>query len=79
MDRKKIIVRIDGKDVDFDDLPALIPVPVAGQILGLMRATAYRYAATGDLPVQRFGGRRVYVVKARLRPLLLTDGNEAAA
>jgi len=62
----------------FDDLPALIPVPIAGEILGLTRATAYRYAATGGLPVRRFGGRRLYVVKAKLRELL-EPGDKAAA
>lgn len=55
MDRKEITVRVNGQSVPFDDLPALIPVPVAGEILGFKRATAYRYAADGGLPVRRFG------------------------
>lgn len=53
----------------WEDLPALLPVPVAAQILGLSRASAYRYAAAGELPVKRLGGR-VYVITARIRHLL---------
>src|SRR5688572_2955787 len=49
-------------------LPALISIPRAAKLLGLSRASAYRYAASGDLPVQRFGGR-VYVVTAKIRHL----------
>lgn len=78
MDRKEIMVRVNGQSISFDDLPALIPVPVAGEILGFKRATAYRYAADGGLPVRRFGGRRLYVVKARLRDLLECDEEVAA-
>ncbi len=55
--------------VDIAALPALIPVPRAAEILGLSRASAYRYAAAGELPVQRFGNR-VYVVTAKIRHLL---------
>lgn len=61
---------------ELDRLPALIPVPRAAEILGLSRASAYRYAAAGQLPVQRFGGR-VYVVTARIRHLL--DGTDGPA
>lgn len=53
----------------LDDLPALISVPRAAEILGLSRASAYRYAASGDLPTTRFGGR-VYVITAKIRPLI---------
>lgn len=52
-----------------DDLPALIPVPRAAEILGLSRASAYRYAAAGELPTKRLGGR-VYVITAKIRALL---------
>jgi predicted DNA-binding transcriptional regulator AlpA len=52
-----------------DDLPALISVPRAARILGLSRASAYRYASSGDLPTKRLGGR-VYVVTAKLRNFL---------
>ncbi len=51
------------------DLPPLLPVPMAAAILGFSRASAYRYAACGDLPVRHLGGR-VFVVTARLRRLI---------
>lgn len=59
-----------------DDLPALLSVPVAAQLLGLTRASAYRYAASGELPVKRLGGR-VYIITAEIRPLI--DGSEGNA
>lgn len=60
----------------INDLPALISVPQAAEILGLTRASAYRYAASGELPVKRLGGR-VYIITAKIRPLL--DGTEGTA
>lgn len=51
------------------DLPPLIPIPQAAALLGLSRASAYRYAAAGELPTKRFG-RRVYVITNRIRDLL---------
>jgi excisionase family DNA binding protein len=54
---------------DLDGLPVLIPVPRAAQLLGISRASAYRYAESGELPVTRLGGR-VFVVRDRLRDLL---------
>jgi excisionase family DNA binding protein len=53
----------------IDRLPALLSVTRAAEILGLSRASAYRYAAAGELPTKRLGGR-VYIVTAELRPLL---------
>lgn len=53
-------------------LPALMSVPDAAKFLGLSRASAYRYADAGELPVKRFG-RRVYVVRARLNEFLQSD------
>ena len=53
----------------FDELPLLLAVPRAAEILGISRAAAYRLAATGELPVRRFGGR-VYIVTAQLRELV---------
>ncbi|KLL11609.1 hypothetical protein BL254_13450 [Protofrankia sp. BMG5.30] len=50
----------------FKGLPALISVARAAAILGLSRATAYRLAEAGELPVERMGGR-VYIVTDRLR------------
>jgi excisionase family DNA binding protein len=54
---------------DFDGLPVLIAVPRAAELLGISRASAYRYAESGELPVKRLGGR-VFVVRDRLRDLL---------
>lgn len=52
--------------------PALISIPEAARELGLSRASAYRYAAEGKLPVKRFG-RRVYVVRAELADFVKPD------
>ena len=53
----------------LDELPLLIPVPLAAELLGISRSAAYRCAASGDLPTTHLGGR-VYVVTARLQSLL---------
>lgn len=60
---------------DFSTLPALLSVPRPAVILGISRASAYRFAATGQLPVRRLGGR-LFVVTAQLKAFL--DGTEAA-
>jgi predicted DNA-binding transcriptional regulator AlpA len=52
---------------ELDDLPALISVPRAAQLLGLSRASAYRYAASGELPAKPLGGR-IYIITAKIRP-----------
>jgi excisionase family DNA binding protein len=57
-------------------LPALLTITRAATILGLSRATAYRYAAAGELPTKRLGGR-MYVITAKIRPLI--DGTEERA
>ncbi len=59
---------------EIDKLPALLPIPRAAVLLGISRASAYRYAAAGELPVRRLGGR-VYVITARL--LAMVDGTPA--
>lgn len=59
-------------------LPPLIPLPTAARLLGLSRASAYRYAAAGELPVRRFG-RRVYVLRSGLAALLEIDESELTA
>lgn len=51
-----------------EDLPLLIPVPRAARILGISRASAYRLAASGELPSRRLGGR-VYVITAAVKAL----------
>ena len=54
---------------DFDGLPVLITVPTAARLLGISRASAYRYVELGLLPVKRLGGR-IYVVRDRLRKMV---------
>ena len=61
--------RVTNQPTALTDLPALISVPRAAKILGLSRASAYRYAAAGELPTKRLGGR-VYIVTAEIRPLI---------
>lgn len=72
---------LDTPDVDVAPIPAgppaegkpaLISVPDAAALLGLSRASAYRYAAAGHLPVKRFG-RRVYVIRERLADFTVPD------
>jgi excisionase family DNA binding protein len=53
----------------FDDLPLLLAVPHAAQLLGISRAAAYRLVSSGELPVRRLGGR-IYVVTAGLKELV---------
>ena len=57
------------RPASLDDLPLLIPIPLAAELLGISRSAAYRCAASGDLPTAHLGGR-VYVVTARLQCLL---------
>ncbi|MGV0675978.1 helix-turn-helix domain-containing protein [Mycolicibacterium fortuitum] len=57
------------EDKVFNDLPLLLAVPRAAQILGISRPAAYRLAASGELPVRRLGGR-IYIVTAGLRELV---------
>jgi excisionase family DNA binding protein len=51
------------------DLPPLLSVEQACELLGVSRSVGYRAAACGDLPTLRWG-RRVYVPTARLLELL---------
>ena len=55
-------------------LPPLIPVPTAAKVLGISRSAAYRYAASGELPIRRLGGR-VYIVTALLHALVTDADN----
>jgi excisionase family DNA binding protein len=57
------------EDNVFSELPLLLAVPRAAQLLGISRAGAYRLVASGELPARRLGGR-VYVVTAALRELV---------
>lgn len=61
--------------IDLEQLPALISVPKAAKILGLSRASAYRFAAAGELPTRHLGGR-VFVVTHLLKAFI--EGSEAA-
>ncbi|GAB4961434.1 hypothetical protein MAHJHV55_16090 [Mycobacterium avium subsp. hominissuis] len=56
-------------DSVFNELPLLLAVPRAAELLGISRAAGYRLAASGELPIRRLGGR-VYVVTAGLRELM---------
>jgi excisionase family DNA binding protein len=60
----------------FAGLPLLIPVPTAAKLLGISRAAAYRFASAGALPTKRLG-RRVYIVTAKLREFVMTEGEAA--
>jgi excisionase family DNA binding protein len=60
----------------FAGLPLLIPVPTAAKLLGISRAAAYRFASAGVLPTKRLG-RRVYIVTAKLREFVTTEGEAA--
>ncbi len=51
------------------DLPPLLSVEQACQLLGVSRSVGYRAAASGDLPTLRWG-HRLYVPTARLLELL---------
>jgi excisionase family DNA binding protein len=57
------------EDNVFNELPLLLAVPRAAQLLGISRAAAYRLASAGELPTRRLGGR-VYVVTSGLRDLM---------
>jgi hypothetical protein len=60
----------------LDNLPLLLAVPRAAKILGISRASAYRLAASGELPVRHLGGR-IYIVTKLLQQFV--DGTDEAA
>lgn len=64
------------QDSVFNNLPLLLPVPQAAELLGVSRAAAYRLAASGELPTRRLGGR-VYIVTSGLRDLVALHGESA--
>ena len=45
------------EDNMLNELPILLAVPRAAQLLGISRAAAYRLVASGELPIRRLGGR----------------------
>ncbi len=61
---------------DAADLPALMDMEQARELLGMSRSAIYRAAAAGYLPTLRFG-RRVYVPTARLVAMLGLTPEEA--
>jgi predicted DNA-binding transcriptional regulator AlpA len=63
-------------DDPFAGLPLLIPVPQAAKLIGISRAAAYRFASAGELPTKKLG-RRVYVVSAKLRDFIESEGKAA--
>lgn len=60
----------------FAGLPPLISIDRAAGVLGFSRASAYRYAKTGELPVRRVGGR-LWVITGRLSELLTPNPTDA--
>ena len=65
-----------GVRIDAPDLPALMDMEQARELLGMSRSAIYRAAAAGCLPTLRFG-RRVYVPTARLLAMLGLTTEEA--
>ena len=65
-------------------LPPMIPVPLAGRILGLKsRSAAYRAAARGDLPTIRMCGKlfvptELVLQRIGLRPAIDTEPRAAS-
>jgi len=53
-------------------------VPKAAKLLGISRASAYRFATSGDLPTRRLGGR-VFVVTSKLQAFIEGDEQGEAA
>ncbi|MBS2536592.1 hypothetical protein KGQ20_27910 [Catenulispora sp. NF23] len=51
----------------FDpDLPPLLPVTLAGKLVGVSRSAAYRAVSSGEWASRPLGGR-IYVITAKLR------------
>jgi excisionase family DNA binding protein len=60
---------------DWRDMPT-VTIRQAATILGMSRATAYRAAKAGILPVVKIGPRRYVVSTAVLADLLHLDGDQ---
>lgn len=58
---------------DLQELPPTISVERAGEVLGISRRSAYRAAASGELPTLRLG-RLLRVPTPRLLELLGAPG-----
>ena len=62
-------MRAGVRIADAADLPTLMDMEQARELLGISRSAIYRAAAAGDLPTMRLG-RRLYVPTARLLTML---------
>jgi excisionase family DNA binding protein len=64
------IVKMAGQKLpDLTELPPTISVEHAARLLGVSRSSAYRAAASGQLPTISFG-RRLLVPTSRLLEML---------
>ena len=61
-----------------DDLPPILTVEQTAQVLGISRGLAFTAVRAGDIPSIRIG-RRILVLRDRLRQMLGVDPVEAAA
>jgi excisionase family DNA binding protein len=59
----------------LSDLPPMISVERACELLGVSRSVGYRAAKAGDLPTLRWG-RRLYVPTARLLEMVGLQGED---
>ena len=57
------------------DLPALMDMDRARELLGMSRSAVYRAAAAGHMPTIRWG-HRIYIPTARLLAMLGIDAGE---
>ncbi|MGL5823429.1 MAG: helix-turn-helix transcriptional regulator [Nocardioides sp.] len=53
----------------YDELPALISVTRAAELIGISRSSAYILAKAGELPSRRLGGR-VFVITSRIHDFI---------
>jgi excisionase family DNA binding protein len=61
-----------------DDLPPILTVEQTAQVLGISRGLAFTAVRAGDIPSIRIG-RRILVLRDRLRQMLGVDPVEADA
>ena len=61
-----------------DDLPPILTVEQTAKVLGISRGLAFTAVRAGDIPSIRIG-RRILVLRDRLRQMLGVDPAEAAA
>ena len=66
----QLVIRRGGQ------LDAAAGIHRAAKLIGISRAAAYRFASAGQLPTKRLG-HRIYVVTAKLREFIMTEGEAA--